>query len=69
MIKKSILFFISLYQAIVSPFFQKRCRFYPTCSVYTYQSVARYGALKGLFRGVKRILKCHPFNRGGVDLP
>lgn len=43
------------------------CRFVPTCSEYTYQAVEKYGAFKGLFLGLKRIVRCHPFSRGGID--
>ncbi|MDD3002877.1 MAG: membrane protein insertion efficiency factor YidD [Candidatus Shapirobacteria bacterium] len=44
------------------------CRFTPTCSEYTYLAVKKYGVVKGLFLGVKRILKCNPLSKGGVDL-
>jgi len=43
------------------------CRFHPTCSSYTYQAVDKYGVLKGLFLGLKRIIRCHPFAHGGYD--
>ncbi len=43
------------------------CRFYPTCSHYTYQAIARYGLLKGGLLGLWRILRCQPFSRGGFD--
>ncbi|OGG14496.1 membrane protein insertion efficiency factor YidD [Candidatus Gottesmanbacteria bacterium RIFCSPHIGHO2_01_FULL_39_10] len=43
------------------------CRFIPTCSEYTYQAISNYGIIKGLFLGLKRILKCHPLERGGID--
>ncbi|QTA92741.1 Putative membrane protein insertion efficiency factor, YidD-like [Desulfonema magnum] len=43
------------------------CRFYPTCSEYAYQAVSRYGLLKGSWMSLKRILRCHPFNPGGID--
>lgn len=43
------------------------CRFNPTCSVYTYQAVERYGTIKGLILGLKRILRCNPFSKGGED--
>ena len=45
----------------------KVCRFTPTCSEYTYQAVEKYGAIKGLFLGLKRIIHCHPWNKGGYD--
>lgn len=45
----------------------KVCRFDPTCSEYTYQAVEKYGSLRGLSLGFRRVLRCHPFARGGVD--
>jgi putative membrane protein insertion efficiency factor len=45
----------------------KVCRFVPTCSEYTYQAVEKYGVVKGLFLGLKRIIRCHPFSKGGYD--
>ncbi|HLD93932.1 MAG TPA: membrane protein insertion efficiency factor YidD [Anaerolineales bacterium] len=46
---------------------ENTCRFYPTCSHYTYQAVYKYGALKGGWMGFTRILRCNPFNKGGYD--
>lgn len=43
------------------------CRFYPTCSQYALEAVEKYGAIKGGFLAIKRILKCHPFHPGGYD--
>lgn len=43
------------------------CRFSPTCSQYTYEAVEKYGAGKGIFLGLKRIIRCHPWNKGGYD--
>jgi hypothetical protein len=43
------------------------CRFTPTCSEYTYQAVEKYDSLKGLFLGLKRIIRCHPWSKGGYD--
>jgi len=43
------------------------CRFYPTCSHYTYQAIYKYGALKGTLMGIWRVLRCNPFNPGGYD--
>lgn len=61
------LFFIRLYRKFISPLSKPHCRFYPTCSAYAYEAISKYGALKGGFLTVKRILKCHPFNAGGYD--
>ncbi|RLB94901.1 MAG: membrane protein insertion efficiency factor YidD [Deltaproteobacteria bacterium] len=62
-----LLTLIRAYQYILSPLFPPACRFYPTCSEYTYQAVQRYGALKGSWMAAKRILRCHPFHPGGFD--
>ncbi len=43
------------------------CRFSPTCSVYTYQAVEKYGSIKGIYIGMLRIIRCHPWNKGGYD--
>ncbi len=69
MLKKIILEIIKFYQIFISPIFGKRCRFYPSCSEYTYLTIKKYGLLIGAKKGIKRILKCHPWNPGGVDLP
>ena len=45
----------------------KACRFSPTCSEYTYQAVERYGIILGCWKGLKRIIRCHPWNEGGWD--
>ncbi|SFL88438.1 membrane protein insertion efficiency factor YidD [Halanaerobium salsuginis] len=65
--KKSILFFIKIYQKIISPWTPNSCRYLPTCSEYTRQAVEKYGAIRGSFLGLKRILRCHPFHPGGYD--
>ncbi len=67
MIKKILLFLIKIYQKIISPIFGKKCRFYPTCSEYSRQAITKYGAIKGTYLSIKRILKCHPFHKGGYD--
>ena len=64
--KKIALFLISIYQKI-SALTPSRCRFYPTCSEYTKQAIARYGLIRGGWLGAKRICKCHPLNEGGYD--
>jgi hypothetical protein len=63
-----LLALIRLYQLIVSPGLPAdTCRFYPSCSHYGYQAVYKYGALKGGWMAFKRILRCNPFNPGGLD--
>lgn len=58
---------IRVYQLTLSRMLPPSCRFYPSCSEYTLQAIAKYGALKGAWLGVKRISRCHPFNPGGYD--
>ncbi|MGI5997388.1 MAG: membrane protein insertion efficiency factor YidD [Lutispora sp.] len=65
--KYVIILFIRAYQLIISPMGPGKCRFIPTCSNYTLEAVRKYGSIKGTFLGIKRILKCHPFNPGGYD--
>ncbi|MCK4454327.1 membrane protein insertion efficiency factor YidD [Candidatus Parcubacteria bacterium] len=69
MIKSLIFRIIRFYQKFVSPALGEHCRFYPSCSEYCFLAIKKYGILKGLFLGIKRILRCHPFNEGGIDLP
>ncbi len=58
---------IRFYQRRISPLFPPRCRFYPTCSEYTFQAIERYGFFLGAALGAFRILRCNPLCRGGVD--
>lgn len=67
MMKKICLALIRLYQVGISPYLGHHCRFIPTCSEYTYQAIVKYGPLKGTYLGIRRILKCHPFHKGGYD--
>ena len=62
-----IIFFIKIYQKIISPILGKNCRFYPTCSCYGIEAFEKHGTIKGGYLTVKRILKCNPFHTGGVD--
>ncbi|CAH2717582.1 Putative membrane protein insertion efficiency factor [Neobacillus rhizosphaerae] len=67
MLKKIFLSIIRFYQVVISPLKPPTCRFYPTCSHYGLEAVQRFGALKGGWLTIKRILKCHPFHPGGLD--
>lgn len=58
---------IRFYQRFISPMLGSNCRFYPSCSAYTYQAVEKYGVAKGSWMGFKRILRCNPWNKGGFD--
>lgn len=59
---------VSLDHGILSKFFPTRvCRFHPSCSHYTYQAIERFGIIKGIYLGTKRISRCHPWNDGGYD--
>lgn len=63
---KIILKLIKKYQKY-NPQKNINCRFYPTCSQFTYEAVLRYGTIKGLLLGLQRLLRCHPFFKGGYD--
>ena len=65
--KYAVLSLLELYKMLISPFLPPACRFEPTCSEYTRQAVEKYGATKGSWLGVKRILRCQPFSKGGYD--
>jgi len=55
------------YQCCISPLFPPACRFVPSCSQYAIDAVRKYGALRGAAMALWRILRCHPFSRGGYD--
>ncbi len=58
---------IKTYQCVISPYVGTCCRFEPTCSRYTLQAIEKHGSFKGLWLGIGRLLKCHPFHSGGLD--
>ena len=60
---------VTIYQWTISPMIGRCCRFRPTCSVYFIESVKKYGAIRGAWRGILRICRCHPWNSGGDDPP
>jgi putative membrane protein insertion efficiency factor len=65
--KRLLMVVIRGYQLFLSPVLGSNCRYAPTCSHYTHQAIAHYGALKGIWMGIKRILRCHPWAEGGYD--
>lgn len=76
MFKKIVIKIIRLYQKMLSPdsgiphkigLTKNVCQFFPTCSEYTIQAVEKYGVLKGLFKGLRRILRCHPWQKNHID--
>lgn len=65
--KKLIFSIINLYRKYISPMRPPCCIYFPTCSQYAIDAISKYGALKGGFLAIKRILRCNPFNKGGYD--
>lgn len=64
---RALLGLLTLYKRAISPWLPSACRFYPTCSEYMREAVVRYGALRGVALGLKRLLRCHPLHQGGFD--
>ena len=64
---KCIISLIDIYKYLISPLLGNNCRFFPTCSEYTKDSIVKFGLVKGCWLGLKRILKCHPCGKGGHD--
>jgi putative membrane protein insertion efficiency factor len=56
------------YQKFISPFFAPRCKYYPSCSIYTELAISEFG-VKGFFMAAWRLIRCNPFSHGGVDYP
>nr|WP_072031610.1 membrane protein insertion efficiency factor YidD [Anaerovibrio sp. RM50] len=65
--KKFMLFTIEFYRSYISPLKPPSCRYVPTCSEYAMIAIEKYGPVKGGYLAVKRILRCHPFHKGGYD--
>jgi len=67
-VKYLLMALIRVYQMTISPLLGPVCRFYPSCSHYAYEAIARHGAIYGTYLTLRRLLRCHPWNPGGVDL-
>lgn len=65
--RRVLMILIRFYQKTFSLVLPSSCRFYPSCSEYTYQAIEKYGALHGGWMGIRRISRCHPWNPGGFD--
>jgi hypothetical protein len=62
-----VIFMIKAYQTALSPFVGQHCRFYPSCSAYAAEAVAKHGAARGIWLSLRRISRCHPWHAGGID--
>lgn len=65
--QRLLLALIRFYRGAISPYLPRSCRYTPTCSQYALEAVRKYGALKGGWLALRRILRCHPFHPGGYD--
>ena len=65
--KVALIFLIRGYRLFIPPLLPPSCRFTPTCSEYAMEAIGKYGALRGVYMGARRILRCHPFHAGGYD--
>jgi len=66
-VRTIILGFISFYREVISPLTPKSCRYLPTCSEYGYEAIQKHGIMKGGWLLLKRLVRCHPFCKGGFD--
>ncbi len=64
---KILIKFIKAYKFLLSPLIGDSCRYFPTCSDYSVEALKEFGLIKGSYKSVKRILSCHPWNKGGFD--
>ena len=63
----ALMLFLRVYKRVVSPWLPPSCRYVPTCSEYAMEAVERYGAVRGIWMAMTRVLRCHPFAKGGYD--
>jgi len=65
--QKILILLLRGYKTFISPLLGPHCRFYPTCSEYTLIAIEKHGVMRGLWLGIKRIFRCHPWHEGGLD--
>jgi len=65
--RELLMLVLRFYKRWISPVLPSACRFHPTCSMYMLEAVERYGTVRGVWLGLKRLAKCHPLHRGGFD--
>lgn len=66
---RAVILTVRFYQLAISPWLGQNCRFIPSCSAYMIEAVEKYGAVRGVLKGLARIGRCHPFHPGGYDPP
>ncbi|WP_456379892.1 membrane protein insertion efficiency factor YidD [Thiolapillus sp.] len=66
-VKRLLIALVHGYQLLISPFLGQNCRYMPSCSAYTIEAMEKHGPLKGIWMGMKRVGRCHPFHEGGYD--
>lgn len=67
--KKLLIKILEFYQSAISPHLKTQCKFYPSCSQYAILAIKKYGSFIGITKSAYRILRCNPFNSGGIDWP
>ncbi len=65
--RRILIFLLSCYKTLLSPFLGNHCRFYPSCSSYAMEAIEIHGVFKGSYLAIRRLSKCHPWHEGGVD--
>lgn len=65
--RRILIFLLSCYKTLLSPFLGNHCRFYPSCASYAMEAIEIHGVFKGSYLAIRRLSKCHPWHEGGAD--